>query len=286
MMITRLLLLLKKIAFTVIAIKKFWQLGGVRSVNINQINYGNVLASQNILITGGSSGIGLAITKKCISEGAYVVITGRNEDKLKKALKEINSERLKYIVWDLGENVAAIKDKLQQCMNMFGTGKLNVLINNAGICLDPLDFFKTTESTWDKTFSVNSKGLFFLTQAFCDDCLKKKQLAKVVNIASQGGLLPAPHPYRMTKWDVIGLTKGLGKQLAPHGILVNAVAPGMIATDMVMRDENNLYSEIHPNGRIGLPEEIAEVVLFLISGAADNIIGQTIVCDGGYTISS
>lgn len=269
-------------AATVGAIKQCWQVGGVAKVQINQINYGEILTAKNVLVTGGSSGIGLAIAKKCISEGAEVVITGRNEEKLKRAKEEIGSDRLKMMVWDHGD-IAICKEKLQECIGLFGSQRLDVLVNNAGISLQPLSFFSTTESAWDQTYAVNSKGLFFLTQAFCDDCLKKKQPAKVVNISSQGGLLPAPHPYRMTKWDIIGLTKGLGTQLAPHGVIVNGVAPGMIATEMIDRDTENVYSNLQPLGRVGVPEEIAELVLFLISGAADNIVGQTIICDGGYT---
>jgi 3-oxoacyl-[acyl-carrier protein] reductase len=272
----------QKLVVAVRAIKQCWKVGGVTKVQINQINYGEILTAQSVLVTGGSSGIGFAIAKKCISEGAEVVVTGRNKDKLKRAKEEIDSDRLKVMIWDHGD-VAICKDKLQECISLFRSQKLDVLVNNAGVCLQPLGFFATTESIWDQTYAINSKGLFFLTQAFCDDCLKKKQSAKVVNISSQGGMLPAPHPYRMTKWDIVGLTKGLGQQLASHGIIVNGIAPGMIATEMIMRDAENVYSKLQPICRVGLPEEIAELVLFLVSGAANNIVGQTIVCDGGYT---
>jgi 3-oxoacyl-[acyl-carrier protein] reductase len=281
-MFDKLVRIAEKMVATVRAIKQCWQVGGVAKIQINQISYGEILTGQSVLVTGGSSGIGLAIAKKCIAEGAEVVITGRNEEKLKLAKEEVNSDRLKVMVWDHG-NIVICKEKLQECISLFGSQRLDVLVNNAGVCLQPLGFFVTTESAWDQTYAVNSKGLFFLTQAFCDNCLKKNQPAKVVNISSQGGLLPAPHPYRMTKWDIIGLTKGLGQQLAPYGIIVNGVAPGMIATEMIKRDVENVHSNLQPLRRVGVPEEIAELVLFLISGAANNIVGQTIVCDGGYT---
>ena len=91
----------------------------------------------------------------------------------------------------------------------------------------------------------------------------------------------------MTKWDVAGLTAGLGKLLSPHGIIVNGIAPGRIATEMLNRGkENNFYDVYQPVKRIGLPEEIAELAIFLMSDAANYIVGQTIVCDGGYTLQA
>jgi len=263
--------------------RAYWTYGGVVKVNIIQINYGNLLAGKRILVTGGSSGIGLAIAKKCISEGAIVLITGRSEEKLKTAKLQINSPNCYTYVWDITDiqsillHVKNVKEALD--------GEIDCLVNNAGVLLPKQGFLNVNEETWDKTYATNLKGSYFLTQTLCDQWIKAGKAAKVLNISSQGGFCTASYPYRMTKWDMVGLTKGLGKLLAPKGIIVNGIAPGMIATDMIHRSSENVYSDLQVNKRLGLPEEISELAFFLLSNASNNIIGQTIICDGGYTLN-
>ncbi|MDD2493680.1 MAG: SDR family NAD(P)-dependent oxidoreductase, partial [Tissierellia bacterium] len=242
---------------------------------------------KNILITGGSTGIGFHIARKCISEGANVIITGRNENKLIYAKEIINNERLKTIVWDIS-NIEQLEEKLNNAESLLN-GKIDILVNNAGI-LNGTQFFDVTERIWDDIYSINSKGLYFLTQALCKRWLRDKsnnRNKKIINISSQGGFVGATYPYRMTKWDIAGLTQGLGIKLAPLGIIVNGIAPGIIATGMqtgYLNQKNNVFCTQNPVERFALPEEIAELALFLMSDASNFIIGQTIVCDGGYSI--
>jgi 3-oxoacyl-[acyl-carrier protein] reductase len=266
---------------------KLYKHGGFTSVNISYLNLGEILYGKNILITGGSTGIGFHIAQKCISEGATVVITGRNENKLTHAKEVINNERLKTIVWDIS-NIDQIEEQLNNAEKLFN-GKIDILVNNAGI-VNGTQFLDVTEKIWDDIYSVNSKGLYFLTQALCKRWLSEKsnnRNKKIVNISSQGGFVGATYPYRMTKWDIAGLTQGLGIKLAPHGIIVNGIAPGIIATGMqpgYLNQKDNVYCSLNPIGRFALPEEIAELALFLMSDASNFIVGQTIVCDGGYSI--
>lgn len=270
--------------------KSLWKIykhGGITSVNISYINLGEILYGKKILITGGSTGIGFHIAQKCISEGATVVITGRNENKLIHAKEKINSERLKTVVWDIS-NIGQIEEQLNNVERLVN-GKIDVLVNNAGI-VNGTQFLDVTEKIWDDIYSINSKGLFFLTQEFCNRWMiekNNKKCKKVINISSQGGFVGATYPYRMTKWDIAGLTQGLGIKFAPYGIIVNGIAPGIIATGMqpgYLNQKNNYYCPQNPLERFALPEEIAELALFLMSDASNFIIGQTIVCDGGYSI--
>lgn len=263
--------------------KSYWAYGGVVKVNITQVNYGNLMAGKRILITGGSSGIGFAIAQKCISEGAIVAITGRSEEKLKVAKSQIDSPNLHTYTWDVTD-VESVLVHVKNVKEVVG-GEVDCLVNNAGVLLPKQDFFNVSEETWDQTYATNLKGSYFLTRTFCDQWIQAGHLAKVLNISSQGGFCAASYPYRMTKWDMVGLTKGLGKLLAPKGIIVNGIAPGMIATDMINRSSENVYSELQVNNRLGLPEEISELAFFLLSSASNNIIGQTIICDGGYTLN-
>lgn len=264
-------------------IKKIWRDGGVTQVNIAQISYGKILAGKRVLITGGSSGIGLAIAKKCLSEGAMVVVTGRNREKLESVAAELKTSLLHVLEWDIG-NISIRDKKLSEAIDLVG-GRIDILVNNAGILLAQ-PFSSTTEMVWDQTYAVNSKGPFFLIQELSNLWIKKGDCGKIINISSTGGFLGALHPYRMTKWDIVGLTAGLGELLARRGIIMNGIAPGRTATKMLGRNDGDVYDAELPLCRMGLPEEIAELALFLMSDAANYIVGQTIICDGGYTLKT
>ncbi len=268
-------------------LRKYWHEGDIVKVNISQIQYGGILKGKNVLITGGSSGIGLAIAKKCLSEGALVVITGRNEDKLLHVSKQLNSPFLKTLVWDVSK-VAQNKEKLNEIL-LLCDSKIDILVNNAGILGGHLQFLYLTEGVWDDIVSVNSKGLVFVTQCVVNKWIEKNQQGKIINISSMRGTLGVQDgPYGMSKWGLNGLTHGLGLKLLPHGIIVNGIAPGIIDTDSIaiknINLEENAYLNSVPIKRIGLPEEIAELAIFLMSDAANYIVGQTIICDGGYTL--
>ena len=283
-MVSKVSRFISRVIRTLKAVRQCWLVGGVKAVNIAQIQHGEILKGKRVLVTGGSAGIGLAIAKKCLSEGAIVVITGRDTAKLERVRLKLENPNLHTLVWDAGD-ISVIDNKLQETANLIG-GNLDVLVNNAGVLLAQ-SFFTTSESIWDQTYAVNSKGLFFLSQKLSRNWIDAKVKGKIVNIASSGSIFGATFPYRMTKWDVAGLTHGLGKLVSPHGIIVNGIAPGRIATGMLNReDEDNFYDTHQPVERIGLPEEVAELAIFLMSDAANYIVGQTIVCDGGYTLNA
>lgn len=267
------------------AIKKGWKEGGVTEVKVATLRRGAVLAGKNILITGGSKGIGLAIARKCLAEGATVLITGRDASRLQIARDEVAHDSLKLIVWDVSE-VKHHADKLREAEDVLG-GNINVLVNNAGL-ISTSSFGTVTEQVWDQIYSVNSKGLFFMCQSISNRWIEVQSSGKIINVSSSGGFLGAPSPYRMTKWDVVGLTQGLALMLHKYGIIVNGIAPGMTATDMIgINPKGNVYIGYYPpSNRAALPQEIAELSLFLISDASNYIVGQTIVCDGGYSLKS
>lgn len=270
----------------VMSLKDICKHGGYASVNVGMIEYGELLKGKKILITGGSSGIGLCIAKKCIQLGADVVITGRSFEKLSVAATEVSSPRLHLLEWDIAA-IGGIEEKLQEALDLVG-GQLDFLINNAGILSKTL-FPNVSEADWDAVYAVNSKGLFFLTQTLSEIWINTPSLGtkKIINLSSQGGYVGATYPYRMTKWDIAGLTQGLGLKLAPYGILVNGIAPGIIATNMqrnYVGQGANKFCELNPLGRFALPEEIAELAVFLLSDAANFFVGQTFVCDGGYSL--
>ena len=265
---------------------KGYKAGGVSSVIIAYPQYEDLLAGKTVLITGGGSGIGYAIAKKCVESGAKVLISGRNEDKLSKAVQTIGESSCSYLQWDISD-VKEVDNKLVEIEKKLG-GRICCLVNNAGV--PPSKFWgEIDEDEWDKIYGTNLKGLFFLTQAITKRWNKEKHqdYKKIINIASQGGFVGATYPYRMTKWDIRGLTEGLGMKLIKDKIIVNGIAPGIVKTSMQsfsLDQGENLYTYQNPIERVILPEEIAELALFLIRDASNSIVGQTIVCDGGYTL--
>ncbi len=267
-------------------LEQVYKYGGYTTANISYLDYGKSLKGKNILITGGGSGIGLSIAKKCIKEGARVLITGRNAEKLNDAKQKMNDEQFLTLQWDISK-ISQMDKKIEEAENILGSS-IDALVNNAGI-LSAQYFEETTEEEWDKVYSINSKGLFFITQKLCIRWSKQKEnrTKKIINITSQGGFVGATYPYRLTKWDVNGLTQGLGLKYASQGIIINGIAPGIVATDMqqsCLNQAENLFILGNPINRFALPEEIAELASFLMTDAANFIVGQTIVCDGGYSL--
>ncbi len=286
-MFRKIFLFLKQMPLMIKSLKKIYRYGGFNTINIASIEYGQIFNGKRILITGGSSGIGFHIAKKCVSHGASVIITGRNQEKLDLAVREIGNQNLKSMQWDISD-ISVIEEQVNIAEELLN-GEIDVLVNNAGILLKGQRFPEIDEEIWDTTYATNSKGLFFLTQYMAKKWIATKTLKnrKILNISSQGGFVGATYPYRMTKWDVAGLTQGLGLSLAPYGIIVNGIAPGIVATNMQKRfvkQKGNSYCPYNPLERIALPEEISELAFFLIGDASNFIVGQTIVCDGGFSL--
>lgn len=258
---------------------KYIRAGGVVYVDIAQIHYGEMLRGKCALITGGTEGIGFAIAKKFISEGAHVVITGRNMEKLKNAQVQLGADRCDILVWDIRTD--SVKEKLAQTIERLGV--IDILINNAGI-YNGKSMEEVSVSDWDNVMHTNLRGVYFLMQEIVGYWRSHNSRGKVINIASIAGILGAPIPYGISKWGVIGMTEGFARDCADQGIVINGIAPGVTATGINPDfdfSENAYDAGSAKNMRVALPEEIAELALFLSSDAANHIVGQTIVCDGG-----
>lgn len=277
---------IKRLLFAINQTKVIYKHGGAIYANVSLCNDTSLLESKLVLITGGSSGIGLSMAKKFLSCGARVIITGRNEQKLKDAIETIGSSNCKYLVWDHSD-LQIIKKKLSEVLQLFHQ-EIDILVNNAGLA--PMKFFgNIDESEWNRIYDTNLKGNYFLTQEVVTQwrMISFDGYKKILNISSQGGFVGATYPYRMAKWDLRGLTEGLGKLLIRDRIIVNGIAPGIVKTamqDFSLQQGDNLYTNQNPINRVCLPEEVAELAAFLISDVCNYIIGQTIVCDGGYCL--
>lgn len=286
MILNKILNKIKLIPEIIISLISLFKSGGFSKFEILYTNRSDLLKDKKILITGGMSGIGLAMAKKFSNDGALVLITGRDSKKFKSISKKLKNYNIKFIEWDV-RKIKYFDTNLQKVCSILG-GSIDILVNNAAIILDD-DFFNISEDTWTDVYNTNSKSVFFLCQSICRKWLKEKNknIKKIINISSQGGFVGATYPYRLTKWDIAGLTQGLAIKMIKHKIIVNGIAPGIVATKMVpqyLKEKNNIYCNINPIKRFAFPEEIAELAAFIASDSSNYIVGQTIVCDGGYSI--
>lgn len=238
---------------------------------------------KTVLITGGSRGIGSACARLFSEKGYNVAINWLSSEKealtLEKELK--NAAAFRADVSDRSQ----VDRMISQIKSRFGS--VDVLINNAGIAQSKL-FSDITDHDFDRMVAVHLKGAFNCTQAVLDDMIDKKS-GKIINISSIWGVTGASCEvhYSMVKAGIIGFTKALAKELAPSGITVNVVSPGVVDTDMMNcftpEEKKEIEAEI-PLGRFASPEEIALSALFLAEKGGDYITGQVISPNGGMVI--
>lgn len=239
------------------------------------------LLGKKVIITGGGRGLGFSMAKKFVAEGAEVLIAGRNEKTLKASAEKIGCKYLTLDVSDPTNFYSFIENSAKLL------GGLNVLVNNAGISLHEPSFFDVTPETFDKQFDTNLKGAFFLTQEFIKYLKATDATGNVLFVSSETGDTMDFRPYGYTKVAVNSMVQGLAYLFRKEGIRVNAVAPGITASDMTgVKADGNLNAGDYATGRYYLPEEIAETAAFLISDASGCISGQIITCNNAQTVNA
>lgn len=252
-------------------------------VNVGQIQAGNILQGKKIVITGGGSGLGYAMAKKFISEGAEVVISGRNADKLKAAAEKIGSSNCKTVVADVCD-VAHSMDFLENAKELLD-GRIDCLVSNAGVSLHENIYTNVTVEGFDKQFDTKFRAGYFLGKAFLEmKTMEKQPNAELLYITSETGDQVYDIPYGMTNAALNSMVGAFSRRVYQQGIRVNTIAPGVTLTEMT-RDyaessDGNLYRNC-ASGRTFLPEEVAEVACFLLSDASKCISGEVIHCNAG-----
>jgi glucose 1-dehydrogenase len=250
---------------------------------------GNRLAGKVVAITGGSQGIGLAIAERFANEGADISFCYRsNKAGADEAVQNILKAGRKvagfqYDVSRVSEGQKFIADTAAQF------GKIDVLVNNAGL-ERRADFWDATEADYDAVMNVNLKGVFFITQAFVKNRMAAKAGGKIINISSVHEELPFPHfaSYCASKGGVKMLTRNLSIELAPLGITINSIAPGAIETPInknLLNDPTKLNALLEniPLKRLGTPEDVASMAVFLASEESNYATGTSFFVDGGLT---
>lgn len=240
------------------------------------------LEGKKILLTGGSRGLGYAMANKFRREGAEVLITGRNIDTLKTAAETIGCS---FLVWDITDTDKA-DSILEEADHILGG--IDVLVSNAGISLHEGNILNVSEEDFDRQFDTNLRGAYFLAQRFIGFIERKNLLkADILFVSSERGEYVDDLPYGISKNALNCLVRGLARRYTGKGIRVNAVAPGVTASEMTgFEPDDNLYVGYNTNERVYLPEEVAEVACFLLSDASRCVSGQIIVCNEGKSINS
>ncbi len=247
------------------------------------------LTGKVALVTGASSGIGRASALALAKQGATVVVAARRVDRLQELAKEImglGREALP-VMMDVTKK-DTIAAAVAKTVEMYG--RLDILLNNAGVA-EFTPFLDMTEEQWDKTIDTNLKGYFLVAQAAAREMVKHKW-GRIVNIASiaSGGVgvgFPSVAHYCASKGGIVAMTEALAIELAPMGILVNCIGPGVIETEMtqaLLKDpkQAEVLLSRAPLKRAGKPEEIAAAVVYLASEEASYTTGATLYIDGGW----
>ena len=254
------------------------------------------LAGQVALVTGGGRGIGRAIALALARAGADVAVNDLRPDTAERVVGEVRALGRRALA--VPADVAAVPEIERMIARAAdGLGRLDVLVNNAGL-IRPTAFGQVTERDWDETFAVNARGLFFCMQAAAPLMIRQGSgaIVNVSSIAGRGSASLSP-PYAASKTAVLSLTQQAARALARHGVRVNAVCPGVVDTDFNWRlddligvrqqglaagDFMKQRAATVPLGRLAEPDDIARVVVFLVSPAGGYMTGQAVTVDGGY----
>lgn len=246
-----------------------------------------MLEGKNAIVTGASRGIGREIALELARQGVNIAVNyNGNADKAEAVASEIEAMGVRAFKMkaDVADE-AEVKAMVKETVNEFGS--LDILVNNAGVNKDNL-LMRMKEEEFDEVIRTNLKGVYTCTKAVTRQMMKQKS-GKIINVSSIVGVTgnPGQANYAAAKAGIIGFTKTAAKELASRHILVNAVAPGFISTDMtdeLPQEQQDELLKLIPLQEFGKPEEVAKVVRFLASDDANYITGQTINVDGGMVM--
>ena len=248
------------------------------SVNILKSSE-ELLKGKIALIIGGTGGIGKAIAEAFISSGAKVVISGTNERKVRKTVEQLGINA-KGVQIDIN-HVSLFDEKITHVIEQFPEKRIDILVNCAGVHGDQ-KFGNVSEETYDMVMNTNLKGLFFMTQEVGNYMKRKGIKGHILNVSSAAALKPGYTPYEISKNAVKAFTLGAAAELIDYGIVVNAIAPGPVATSMLGYEEGNtLYTDCVPAKRFATPLEIAQLAVIMVSDMCNLVVGDTFYISGG-----
>lgn len=249
--------------------------------------YGEVLKGKVAVVTGGTTGIGFEIAKAFIHNGASVIITGRDNDRIANAVvklkNEISDNENIFVCGEVLDNTMTtqIEERWKQILSHIENKHIDILVNNAGI-ISKTHFGKTDEKDYNLVMETNLKGTYFLSEIVSNYMIENGIKGNILNISSSSALRPAVSAYSMAKWAIHGLTLGMAKKLSPYGIVVNSIAPGPTATRMLQSDNIiNINRMSSPSERYATASEIANLAVIMVSDMSKMVNGDTMYATGG-----
>lgn len=242
----------------------------------------SLLKGKTALVVGGSGGIGKAVAKAFLKNGANVVIAGTRRAKVDKVVLELG-EKCAGIVVNLAEP-ETFSNVIDEAVAFYGP--IDILVNSAGVHTEDVSmggFLDFSVEEYDRILDINLRGVYFMVQSVAKRMISDKvRNGHILIVSSSAGNEPAWSPYRVSKWGLKGITEGMASALVPHGIVVNAIAPGSTATPLLGVEEgDSISAEDNRLGRFAMPEEIAEFAVMLASPIGDMVVGDTLYVSGG-----
>lgn len=249
--------------------------------------YGEVLKGKVAVVTGGTTGIGFEIAKAFIHNGASVIITGRDNDRIANAVvklkNEISDNENIFVCGEVLDNTMTtqIEERWKQILSHIENKHIDILVNNAGV-ISKTHFGKTDEKDYNLVMETNLKGTYFLSEIVSNYMIENGIKGNILNISSSSALRPAVSAYSMAKWAIHGLTLGMAKKLSLYGIVVNSIAPGPTATRMLQSDNIiNINRMSSPSERYATASEIANLAVIMVSDMSKMVNGDTMYATGG-----
>lgn len=249
--------------------------------------YGEVLKGKVAVVTGGTTGIGFEIAKAFIHNGASVIITGRDNDRIANAVvklkNEISDNENIFVCGEVLDNTMTtqIEERWKQILSHIENKHIDILVNNAGV-ISKTHFGKTDEKDYNLVMETNLKGTYFLSEIVSNYMIENGIKGNILNISSSSALRPAVSAYSMAKWAIHGLTLGMAKKLSSYGIVVNSIAPGPTATRMLQSDNIiNINRMSSPSERYATASEIANLAVIMVSDMSKMVNGDTMYATGG-----
>lgn len=241
-----------------------------------------LLKGKTAFVVGGSGGIGKAVAKAFLKNGANVVIAGTRRAKVDKVVLELG-EKCSGVVVDLAEPESFLK-VIDEAVAFYGP--IDILVNSAGVHTEDVSmggFLDFSVEEYDRILDINLRGVYFMVQSVAKRMISDNvSNGHILIVSSSAGNEPAWSPYRVSKWGLKGITEGMASALVSYGIVVNAIAPGSTATPLLgVEKGDSISAEDNRLGRFAMPEEIAEFAVMLASPMGDMVVGDTLYVSGG-----